>query len=146
MAKKTHVPLSERRQATIGRTPDKHFPDYDKSPRPIHIVWEARNAWAEYEINRLHALFKDKRLKGLAGDNGAVATRQVLATLLAYRNIPIRVLKENIPKELRFTVQNTMANLVGEVYWKVPHGYQMKTDYVNTINPDILIVTTSTKY
>ena len=71
----------------------------------------------------------------------------VLTALLAYRNIPIHVLLKNVPIELHWTVKNSIHNLVGEVYWKLPNNvYQMKTDYLQSINPALSITTQSKVY
>ena len=141
-----YVPLSERRTIRASKT-DVPLPDYDKTPRPIHIVWEANNDFTEHEISRLLSLFRDKHLDGLTGEQGLMDTREVLTALLAYRNIPIKLLQKNIPLHLRPVVDNTMLNLVGVVYWKLPNNcYQMKTDYLTTISSDISITTQSKVY
>ena len=110
-----YVPLSERRAIRASKT-DLPLPDYTKEPRPIHIAWEANNDFTEREINRLLSLFKNKHLDGLTGQQGLMDTREVLTALLAYRNIPIKLLHKNIPKHLRPVVDNSMLNLVGVVY------------------------------
>tara|TARA_B100000767_G_scaffold7287_1_gene7219 strand:- start:22571 stop:22855 length:285 start_codon:yes stop_codon:yes gene_type:complete len=93
------------------------------------------------------SLFRDKHLDGLTGEQGLMDTREVLTALLAYRNIPIKLLQKNIPLHLRPVVDNTMLNLVGVVYWKLPNNcYQMKTDYLTTISSDISITTQSKVY
>ena len=130
----TYIPLAERRLIRAANS-DESLPDYTKEPRPIYIVWEANNDFTELEIDRLWSLFIDKNLEGLTGEQGLMDTREVLTALLAYRNIPIRLLAKNIPKSLRDALRSTMSNLVGEVYWKLPNNcYQMKTDYLQTIS------------
>ena len=141
-----YVPMSERRAIRASKT-DVPIPDYDKTPWPIHIVWEANNDFTEHEISRLLSLFRDKDLEGLTGEQGLMDTREVLTALLAYRNIPIKLLHKNIPLHLRPVVDNTMLNLVSVVYWKLPNNcYQMKTDYLTTISSSISITTNSQVY
>ena len=106
-----YVSMSERRAIRASKT-SVPLPDYDKTPRPIHIVWEANNDFTEHEISRLLSLFRDKHLDGLTGEQGLMDTREVLTALLAYRNIPIKLLHKNIPKHLRPVVDYTMSNLV----------------------------------
>ena len=96
----TYIPLAERRLIRAANS-DESLPDYTKEPRPIYIVWEANNDFTELEIDRLWSLFIDKNLEGLTGEQGLMDTREVLTALLAYRNIPIRLLAKNIPKRLR---------------------------------------------
>ena len=110
-----YVPLSERRAIRASKA-NVPLPDYDKTPRPIHIVWQSNNDFTETEISKLWSLFKNWHLEDLAGQSGHIATRQVLTALLAYRNIPIKLLHKNIPLHLRPVVDNTMSNLVGVVY------------------------------
>ena len=118
-----YVPLSTRRTIRAAKT-DVPLPDYTKEPRPIHLVWQSNNDFTEYEVGRLHKLFKNKQLDGLTGKQGLMDTREVLTALLAYRNIPIKLLHKNIPKHLRPVVDNSMLNLVGVAYWKLPsHCY-----------------------
>ena len=141
-----YVPLSERRAIRASKT-DVPLPDYTKEPRPIHIVWEANNDFTEHEINRLLSLFKNKDLEGLTSEQGLRDIREVLTALLAYRNIPIRLLAKNTPDRLRDTLRSIMSNLVGSVYWKLPNNcYQMKTDYLQTISSSISITTNSKVY
>ena len=141
-----YVPLSERRAIRVANS-DRPLPDYDKTPRPIHIVWEANNDFTELEINRLLSLFKNKDLEGLTGEQGLRDTREVLTALLAYRNIPIRLLAKNTPDRLRDTLRSIMSNLVSVVYWKLPNNvYQMKTQYLQTISSSISITTQSKVY
>lgn len=106
-----YVPMSERRAIRVANS-ERPLPDYDKTPRPIHIVWEANNDFTEHEINRLLSLFKNKDLEGLTSEQGLRDIREVLTALLAYRNIPIKLLHKNIPKHLRPVVDYTMSNLV----------------------------------
>ena len=141
-----YVPLSERRAIRASKT-DLPLPDYTKEPRPIHIAWEANNDFTEREINRLLSLFKNKHLDGLTGQQGLMDTREVLTALLAYRNIPIRLLAKNTPDRLRDALRSIMSNLVSVVYWKLPNKcYQMKTDYLQTISSSISITTKSKVY
>ena len=141
-----YVPLSTRRSIRASKT-DVPLPDYTKAPRPVHIVWQYNNDITLFEINRLVSRFKNKHLEGLTGLNGHIATTEVLTALLAYRKIPIKLLHSNIPEPLRLVVDNTMSNLVGSVYWKLPNNcYQMKTDYLQTISPSISITTNSKVY
>ena len=111
-----YVPLSERRAIRASKS-DVPLPDYTKEPRPIFIVWDANNDFTEHEISRLWSLFKNKHLDGLTGQQRLMDTREVLMALLAYRNIPIKLLQKNIPLHLQPVVDNTMSNLVGVVYW-----------------------------
>ena len=141
-----YTSMSERRSIRASKT-DVPLPDYDKTPRPIHIVWEANNNFTEHEINRLLSLFKNKDLEGLTSEQGLRDIREVLTALLAYRNIPIRLLAKNTPDRLRDALRSTMLNLIGVVYWKLPNNcYQMKADYLQTISPSISITTKSKVY
>ena len=138
--------MSERRAIRVANS-DRPLPDYHKTPRPIHFVWEANNDFTEHEINRLLSLFKNKDLEGLTSEQGLRDIREVLTALLAYRNIPIRLLAKNTPDRLRDALRSTMLNLIGVVYWKLPNNcYQMKTDYLQTISPSISITTNSKVY
>ena len=141
-----YVPLSERRAIRASKS-DVPLPDYTKEPRPIFLVWQSNNDFTETEISRLWELFKNWHLDSLTGQSGHIATRQVLTALLAYRNIPIKLLHKNIPLHLRPVVDNTMSNLVGVVYWKLPnHCYKIKTLYLETISSSISITTNSKVY
>tara|TARA_B100000780_G_C21016391_1_gene407183 strand:+ start:455 stop:808 length:354 start_codon:yes stop_codon:yes gene_type:complete len=80
------------------------------------------NDFTEHEINRLLSLFNNKDLEGLTGEQGLMDTREVLTALLAYRNIPIRLLAKNTPVRLRDALRSIMLNLVGIVYWKLPNN------------------------
>ena len=106
-----YTSMSERRSIRASKT-DVPLPDYHKTPRPIHLVWDAHGDVTATEINRLLSLFKNKDLEGLTGEQGLMDTREVLTALLAYRNIPIKLLHKNIPKHLRPVVDYTMSNLV----------------------------------
>ena len=140
---KPYVPITEQRAIKAART-TKPLPDYVKPPRQIHIVWTTDNDVAEHEVARLYEHFADKRLKGVRTLEDA---HTVLTALLAYRNIPIHVLLKNVPTELHWTVKNSIHNLVGEVYWKLPNNaYQMKTGYLQSINPALSISTQSKVY
>ena len=140
---KPYIPVTEQRATKASRT-DRPLPDYIKPPREIHIVWTTDNDVADDEVARLYDQFKDKRLKGVRTLEEAHA---VLTALLAYRNIPIHVLLKNVPKPLHWTVKNSIHNLLGVVYWKLPNNvYQMKTQYLQTISSSISITTQSKVY
>ena len=140
-----HIPWAERRAIRASKS-DRTLPNDTKEPREFHVVWEANNDMSLYEINHLHKLFKNKKLEGLTGLQGLMDTKEVLTALLAYRKIPIKLLARNIPDRLKPVVKNTMINLIGVVYWRVPHGFQMKIPYLKTISSSISISTQSKVY